>query len=213
MAKRPIPQNRLQCKADGCSNPAHTKKLCRKHYGRLLKHGEFNARTRFDPNEIIVKGDIAFIRLYNGNQRLNGTAIIDADDVDRCSKLKWRKNDAGYVVSSERKNSHRLHNFILHRNPTLMIVADHINRNPLDCRKSNLRICNRTENNGNVGLRADNSTGFKGISKWGNQWSAQVIYKRKSHRLGSFGTKEEAAMAYDIKAKELFGEFAYQNFR
>ena len=214
MAKRSIAQNLKSCKADGCPGGVRiTRGLCDKHYGRLLKHGEFNERTRFDPNEIIVKGDIAFIRLYDVNQQLNGTAIIDSGDVGKCSKLKWRKNDNGYVVTGRGSDGYRLHNFVLDREADLMTVSDHINRNPMDCRKVNLRVCSRTENNANVGLRKDNSTGFRGIYKRKERWSASVICKRTIHRAGVFDSKEEAAMAYDIKAKELFGEFAYQNFQ
>tara|TARA_R110000824_G_scaffold396554_1_gene598108 strand:- start:1212 stop:1535 length:324 start_codon:yes stop_codon:yes gene_type:complete len=91
--------------------------------------------------------------------------------------------------------------------------VDHINRNPLDNRKSNLRICTNAENSYNTGPQKNNTSGYKGVSwrKDAKKWTAYIGHAPKSH-LGYFDTPEEAAKARDAKAKELHGEYAHLNF-
>jgi len=48
--------------------------------------------------------------------------------------------------------------------------------------------------------------------KSNSKWSARIRCDRKFYNLGEFDNQMEAAMAYDDKAVELFGEFAYLNF-
>ena len=61
-----------------------------------------------------------------------------------------------------------------------------------------------------------NSTGYKGVyhtddSKV-NLYKAKIQKDKKVYCLGRYNSPEEAARAYDTKAKELFGEFANLNF-
>jgi hypothetical protein len=43
-----------------------------------------------------------------------------------------------------------------------------------------------------------------GVSKKGNRWRAQIEKNGVKYRIGSFKTQEEAAEAYNAKAKELY---------
>jgi len=92
--------------------------------------------------------------------------------------------------------------------------VDHINGNPLDNRKSNLRICTHAENSNNTGPRKNNTSGYKGVywAKRNKRWLAQITHNGKQVYIGHYKDKEEAARAYDAKAKEFQGEFAYLNF-
>lgn len=56
-----------------------------------------------------------------------------------------------------------------------------------------------------------NTSGFRGVSRSLNKWQTMIMVKRTVYYLGSFFTKEEAAKAYNGKAKELLGKHAYQN--
>jgi hypothetical protein len=91
-------------------------------------------------------------------------------------------------------------------NPADGIGIDHINRNKLDNRRSNLRLCNMTQNLGNILPRGK----FKGVSfdKTRRKYVAQISAYHKHYHLGRYNTPEEAHFAYTNKAKELFGEFA-----
>lgn len=92
-------------------------------------------------------------------------------------------------------------------------VIDHINRVTGDNSLKNLRACTRSENMRNTGKRCSNTSGFKGVhwSKCANKWQAKIGCRGKTLHLGLFHHKKDAAIAYDKKALELHGEFAYQN--
>jgi len=108
----------------------------------------------------------------------------------------------------------RIHNLILDRPPREgKLVVDHINGNVLDNRKCNLRVCTHAENMRNTTKRRKgNTSGYTGVSKCGKRWAASIGYRGKDIYLGTFGNKEEAARARDLKAIELHGEFASLNF-
>ena len=93
----------------------------------------------------------------------------------------------------------------------LSIIVDHINRNPLDNRKSNLRTCTAHQNSFNSGTKIDNK--YKGVFQYrdGVRWVAQIGFDYHTHHLGIFDTPEQAALAYNEAAKKYYGEFAYLN--
>lgn len=92
-------------------------------------------------------------------------------------------------------------------------VVDHINRNPLDNRRENLRLCTQSMNQMN---RAGNSTKrtsvFKGVTRQGKRWKAQIGFCGNTHYIGMFDSEADAAYAYDSRAKILFGQYAVLNF-
>ncbi len=93
------------------------------------------------------------------------------------------------------------------------ISIDHINGNTLDNRKCNLRIATPSQNSMNQRIK-EHSSHYKGVT-WHRQhgkWYAQLKHNQHLNFLGLFLNEEDAARAYDAKAKELFGEFARLNF-
>lgn len=93
------------------------------------------------------------------------------------------------------------------------LIIDHINRNRLDNRLENLRICSAQENSFNRTKNSNskhNMKGVKQISK--NNWSAVITKNGVKHEIKNLPTEEEAGKMYDIMAEDLFGVFASKNF-
>lgn len=96
-------------------------------------------------------------------------------------------------------------------------VVDHIDNDPMNNQRGNLRISDDSQNQWNKGkpTRRDGkswTSPYKGVFYWEGRWIARIMAKRKKYSLGSYATEEDAARAYDDKARELHGEFARLNF-
>lgn len=131
------------------------------------------------------------------------TAYIDYADFDLVKEYglapthSKRKPDYMVYVNISPKapnGSHALHRLLM--DPPKDMVVDHINRNPLDNRRINLRVCTMEENNRNLSLRKNNSSGTMGVyfkpDKKHKPWVAQKYYKGAWLPIKLFKTKEEA---------------------
>ena len=154
--------------------------------------------------------ELKFIPLTQGK-----FAIVDADDYEHLNKYKWcafkSYNNKFYAV--RRKNNKTI---IMHRqimNAPAGLVVDHIDGNSLNNRKTNLRICTQAQNIHNSRPRRNRSSKYKGVfwNKVNKKWSTTIHKGDIRIYLGGFDNEVEAALAYDRKAEELFGEFAYLN--
>jgi hypothetical protein len=90
---------------------------------------------------------------------------------------------------------------------------DHVNQDKTDNRLENLRVCSRSENTGNVGLRSTNTSGHRGVwfVEHCGRWRASIKENGKSRHLGYFDTIEDASRAYNKAAIDYFGRFACLN--
>lgn len=145
------------------------------------------------------------------------TTTVDAEDYDYLSQFNWHAviaKGTPYAIRKVTINGKRvvvrLHRVVVNAPDDLSV--DHINRNTLDNRKSNLRICTQQENMRNAGMQSRNTSGYRGVSAFKNKWRAVIYVMKKQTCLGYFDTPEDAARAYDRAALELFGEFASPNF-
>jgi len=153
-------------------------------------------------------------------------AIVDDDDFEYLSKFKWyyvfkKRSRNGYAVRDFSRNieiikefgvSHvTMHRFII--KPSRNKLVDHVNGDGLDNRKSNLRECTHTQNNGNFLLGSRNRSGYKGVSwhKTTKKWRASLMTKEKQIYLGLFINPKDAAAAYNREAIKYFGDFARIN--
>jgi len=88
---------------------------------------------------------------------------------------------------------------------------DHIDGNGLNNQKNNLRFYKSGQNMMNQKPHQDTKNRFKGIKRTSCGWMARITLNKQEIYLGHYKTDEEAAKAYDVAAKELFGEFAKTN--
>lgn len=143
-------------------------------------------------------------------------ALINEEDFELVSSYKWyaRKTLNGfYATCSSIKRLH-MHRLIMGVEIGEPIFIDHKNMNGLDNTRSNLRLATHTQNMCNRGSYKNRSSLFKGVywNKEKQRWTCQIsIPLGKTIHVGHFLTETEAALAYNIKAIELHGEFAFQN--
>jgi len=149
----------------------------------------------------------------------NQVALVDDEDYKELNQHKWyaAKNNYGgfFAVRGKGKSPHQrtvsMHREIM--NFPKRMQVDHRNHHTLDNRKSNLRICNCSENMQNGKAHKGGTSKHKGVvwHKNKKKWMAQIQLNGKQTYLGYFINEIEAANAYNEAATELFGEFAYLN--
>lgn len=96
-------------------------------------------------------------------------------------------------------------------------LCDHIDRNPLNNMRSNLRAATHESNSQNTSLYTTNTSGYRGVvfDENNGNWRASITYKEKgkskAKHLGSFTDKTEAAKAYDRAALKYHGPHSTTN--
>ena len=119
-----------------------------------------------------------------------------------------RRKTGSWQISYNRKLflAHRVIWFLQTNVDPLEKEIDHIDRNPSNNKLENLRLATRAQNCMNK--HTYSTSGYRGVYKNHiNRWVARI----KGKNLGSFLSKEEAAIAFDKAAKELYGNFASLN--
>lgn len=142
----------------------------------------------------------------------NTNIIIDDDDFELVSKFGWRMNNAGYPVKNVgKKGKITLHRFLIQPPPNHYI--DHIDNNPLNNTRANLRICTKQQNGFNRPKPGNNTTGYKGVTfhKQIMMFQAKIGFNNDTIYLGVYKIKEHAAVAYNIAARKLHGHFMSLN--
>jgi hypothetical protein len=154
------------------------------------------------------------IRLPN-----NMVAIVDDEDYEHFNQWKWhaQKNGSTYYavrtkwLTKKKGTTVRMHREIMAANGS--VVVDHIDHNGLNNQKNNLRLCTKSENGGNRLKRMARSSKYLGVHFCNTRklWVAQIQHQNKAYSAGIHKTEIDAAIAYNIKAKLLHGDFARLN--
>lgn len=89
-------------------------------------------------------------------------------------------------------------------------MVDHIDRNKMNNKRSNLRVCTRNQNAQNYGIKKNNTTGVTGVyrNKKNGKWIALITENKKTHALGHYENFYDAVLARLEAEKKYFGEFA-----
>jgi len=153
-------------------------------------------------------------------------AFVDDEDYEWLSQFKWHVKKSGRTCYAVRKvtvapNTYKkefMHNAIM--KPKEGEQVDHIDGNGLNNCRANLRLANHQLQQANR-RKTKGVSRFKGVTRvvhkrkrtgdW-IRWHARIKFNGKYISLGYFENEEDAARAYDKKARELFGEFAKTNF-
>jgi hypothetical protein len=147
------------------------------------------------------------------------TVLVDDADFDVVSRWRWRtsthpRTGKTYVNRAAWVNGRsvkvQLHRVIMDAPPGMDV--DHIDGDPLNCQRSNMRLVTRMQNTWNSRRSRTSRSGFKGVEPCGKRWRAVITVNRVRIHLGMFDTPELAAAAYDAAARKNFGDFCRVNF-
>jgi len=159
-------------------------------------------------------------------------ALVDDEDFEWLNQWKWCVNKKTYAKRAIYKNG-EIQILLMHRdimNAQKGMQVDHIDHNCLNNQKSNLRLCNNSQNQMNCNTKGGKSK-YKGVVLkiknrsqtlkngkiktyyYSKPFYAQITVNSKKKFLGYFKTEMQAAIAYDEAAVKYFGEFANLNFK
>lgn len=149
------------------------------------------------------------------------STIVDVDDYDELVKHNWYAGIYPNNCYRAIRHSKISGKQTMVSMPRVIMkakvgeVVDHINRNTLDNRKENLRICQISQNLRNRTRQKNNTSGYKGVSidkkVKDKPYKVNIAIEQKQIFLGNFKTAKEAAYIYDQAALQLHEEFAYTN--
>lgn len=138
--------------------------------------------------------------------------LLDDEDYEKFKNINCNITKDGYVDFYIKNDTIKLHRHIMKVNDRNLIV-DHIDGNPLNNQKKNLRICSKLDNTRNRRKYISNTSGYKGVhfQKANSKWEASIQINNKNIHIGYFETSEEAATAYDEASKKYHGKFSSPN--
>lgn len=149
--------------------------------------------------------------------------LVDDDKYDFLNKWKWGllvSYNSKYAIRkiSKRENGKRhfkcilMHRLILGLTDNSILV-DHKDQNGLNNQSYNIRTCTKAQNNRNISSHKNSTSKYLGVC-WDSirgKWKAHITFNKIMYNIGRFEDEKEAALAYNKKAIELFGEFANPN--
>lgn len=152
------------------------------------------------------------IQLSKGYQ-----TIVDDEDFEMLNSYKWTFHKGRKTNYAKRVDKITGKCILMHRQILGIIdsklIGDHRDRNGLNNCRYNLRICDHSNNGANAFRPKKSSSKYKGVyfSITKGKWAAAITKNYKCKYLGLFINEEDAAIAYNLAAKKIHGEFAYLN--
>jgi hypothetical protein len=195
-----------KCVVKNCNEKIKSHGYCNTHYAQIKLNGKIK-HLRTLPNEYKIIKNTVYLTVYDRfHNPLNKKVMIDLEDFHLIKDKRIIRNATknGYErikVSSVNGKIVMLHRFLL--NPSKEQLVDHKDLNTYNNKKSNLRICNKSENNMNRP-----STLGVWFHKKNKNWCAEIWVYRKKIGLGSYKTKKEALKIRRKAEKKYFKEFA-----
>lgn len=135
------------------------------------------------------------------------STLIDAADAKRLGDRRLSLGSHGYVQVYWDKQVMLLHRWILGLAPGDRRVGDHINGDSLDNRRANLRAVSASGSSQNVS--GSGKSGFRGVYETPcGRWEAKFKLNGVRYHVGTFATREEAALAVDARRREVMPDYA-----
>lgn len=178
------------------------KPYCNLHYLRMKANGAPDLVGRKRTNTYEVQGETTVVTTRAGR-----TFFVDTADLEQVKRYSWCYSKTGYLVANIGGRVVKLHRYLLQ--PDDGVIVDHINGDPADNRRCNLRLCTNTQNSRNSSASKNSSTGVLGVKRVkGGKYVAQITVDRKQITIGRYTTIEEAAAARQEAERRYFKEFA-----
>jgi len=139
------------------------------------------------------------IPLHRADGSVSSYALVDPEDFDKFGSMAWHEGTIGYVTSSVVRGGRRmlvtLHREVMGLDRGDKELVDHINRNKLDNRRSNLRIVNPVVSLQNTSSRKGSKSRFRGVYRYRGKWVAAAQLNKKSYHIGTFEDELDAGKA------------------
>lgn len=134
---------------------------------------------------------------------------FDLDDYDKVKEYYWRSDSNGYLKSRNKDRDVYLHRHLMKEDLQENLVVDHINGNPKDNRKENLRVTTQGQNSYNHKKRNNNTSGVTGVcfNKNKMKWQATIKYNKKQIFLGYFKEFDDAVKTRKEAEEKYFKEY------
>ncbi len=137
-------------------------------------------------------------------------ALVDDEDFALVSAARWHATVRSYTTYAANSDSVYLHRLLMRPGPGQLV--DHINRNGLDCRRSNMRLATKAQNNANSCLPpVPRTSRYRGVYLDRVYWKTQVKMPTGRRVTRIFRTEAEAARMYNALAVQSYGPFARLN--
>lgn len=157
------------------------------------------------------KNNVISYPIYGKGGVLRCYTKISVQDIPIMEKYNWNLQGRGYIKARIEGKDKYLHRIVTGEND-IDIVIDHINGDPLDNSRCNLRKASRSQNSFNRVKSSNTTSKYKGVSQVNGKWQAYIKMDGVKHVIGHFDTEMEAALHYDYNAKKNYGKFVHPNF-
>lgn len=116
----------------------------------------------------------------------------------------WKKNDGSFKTETIYLHKLVAEKFLIKDKTKENNLVGAKNGNKLDCRLENLVYRSRAVSSRK--RKTSSKTGYTGVYQENSRFRAVISINRRSVHIGMFDTPEEAALAYNKKSKEIYGD-------